>query len=422
MGKKNTKMEQTTVNQTNVAMHIHENSPYVLTIPREVERKIRYHLNRFNGREWSGYLFYTYEGSFKENNIHFIAKNFVFLDLGDGATTMFKESPKVLSFAIDNDLLDCKEGLIHSHHNMAAFFSGTDNAAIKQEAMNVNHFLSLVVNNAGTYVARVTLRRRVNKKIHQEVVSECWYNTFEDTAVHIESHKEEPVDITQEETEIEVFPLIIEIEKDNSFDTSKWENDISEVISTKRTYTPPTNFGSYKTAFPITSLKDTPEVRIPKEKKVNENTLASKSASSQLAIQFDDLDSKDRMEIIDVVHKLYNEADIKLLTLRIVACCPFLGASKISSTPQFAAQLPEFVKSVFEEEMNYHNIIETLIESLMLNFVDNIPDNKITLNNPEIDLDAIQSVIAMDVQERLCHIPQNKYISYISAVLDAYIV
>ena len=92
---------------------IHQESPYVLTIPKDVEKKIRYHLTRFNGREWSGYLFYDYEGSFKENNIHFIAKDFVFLDLGDGATTMFKESPKVLSFAIDNDLLDCKEGLIH---------------------------------------------------------------------------------------------------------------------------------------------------------------------------------------------------------------------------------------------------------------------------------------------------------------------
>lgn len=41
---------------------------------------------------------------------------------------------------------------------MNAFFSGQDDSMLKQEGSSRNHFLSLVVNNAGNYVARVTTK------------------------------------------------------------------------------------------------------------------------------------------------------------------------------------------------------------------------------------------------------------------------
>lgn len=405
---------------------IHQESPYVLTIPKDVEKKIRYHLTRFNGREWSGYLFYDYEGSFKENNIHFIARDFVFLDLGDGATTMFKESPKVLSFAIDNDLLDCKEGLIHSHHNMAAFFSGTDNDAIKQEAMNVNHFLSLVVNNAGAYVARVTLRRRVKEHIHREATSESWYQTYEGEDVHIESHNEIPMDVDKEYSEIEVFPLKIEIERDADNPVTKWEDDIKEVIQAKKAsvYNPNAPLPPSGTV-PTTYRKDIPE--IPNQKSspttlFQKNDVPAKQTEINFPKEEDDALAAEYAAVSKVVHELYTEEDINLLVLRIVACCPFLSKNKVSATPQYAVQLPALVKNNFANRINYTSLIDSLVENMLDNFVEGLDETKIAALDPSITFEIVESIIAMDAQERLAKIPQNEFIRYISSAFDSYIV
>lgn len=47
---------------------------------------------------------------------------------------------------------------------MATFFSGQDTSMLKQEGANRNHFLSLIVNNAGTYSAKLTSREIVEQQ------------------------------------------------------------------------------------------------------------------------------------------------------------------------------------------------------------------------------------------------------------------
>lgn len=47
---------------------------------------------------------------------------------------------------------------------MATFFSGQDTSMLKQEGANRNHFLSLIVNNAGTYSAKLTSREVVEQQ------------------------------------------------------------------------------------------------------------------------------------------------------------------------------------------------------------------------------------------------------------------
>ena len=108
--------------------------------------------------EWSGTLFYTVEGSFENKDIEFTVRDFFVMDIGTAGFTNYKETPEICSYMMENDLLDCKTGLIHSHNNMKAFFSGTDANTLIEEGEQTIHFLSLVVNNEGTYVARVTRR------------------------------------------------------------------------------------------------------------------------------------------------------------------------------------------------------------------------------------------------------------------------
>lgn len=124
--------------------------------------------------EWSGTLFYTVEGSFENNDIEFTVRDFFVMDIGTAGYTNYKETPEICSYMMENDLLDCKTGLIHSHNSMKAFFSGTDANTLIEEGEQTTHFLSLVVNNEGTYVARVT--RKIVEEI--EGIRHIKYTTY----------------------------------------------------------------------------------------------------------------------------------------------------------------------------------------------------------------------------------------------------
>lgn len=155
-------------------------STYKLVIPTEVERKIRHLCQRVPNVEWSGTLFFTHEGSMEEDNLVIICKDIFVMDIGSQAYTEFDMSPEVISYMVDKpELLDMQMGLIHSHNNMATFFSGTDTNTLKEEGRDRNHFVSLIVNNAGTYTAAITKRVKSVRTI-QESYS---YGSFDDTSV-----------------------------------------------------------------------------------------------------------------------------------------------------------------------------------------------------------------------------------------------
>lgn len=88
------------------------------------------------------------------------------MDLGTAEWTEFKMTEEVTSYMADNiDLFDCETGLIHSHHHLGAFFSSQDNLMLQQEGNETNCFVSLVVDTKGTYVARITRKKRTKAEV-----------------------------------------------------------------------------------------------------------------------------------------------------------------------------------------------------------------------------------------------------------------
>jgi len=61
-----------------------------------------------------------------------------------------------------------------SHHSMSTFFSGTDLSTLQSEGLERNNFVSLIVNNEGSYSAAIT--RKVQK--HQTVQEENIFTFF----------------------------------------------------------------------------------------------------------------------------------------------------------------------------------------------------------------------------------------------------
>lgn len=85
------------------------------------------------------------------------------MDLGTSGWTEFTMSPEVANYMADNpELFMCDMGLIHSHHNMGAFFSGQDVNTLQEEGDSTNCFVSLIVDTRGTYQAAIT--RKIETK------------------------------------------------------------------------------------------------------------------------------------------------------------------------------------------------------------------------------------------------------------------
>lgn len=99
---------------------IKQPTSFKIFIPEDVEKKIKYLCQRIPYKEWSGTLFYTYEGSMEEEDLVITCKDIYVMDIGTSAYTEFDMSPDVISYMTEHmELLDCQMGLIHSHNNMA---------------------------------------------------------------------------------------------------------------------------------------------------------------------------------------------------------------------------------------------------------------------------------------------------------------
>lgn len=158
--------------------------------------------------EWSGTLFYRPEGKFEDGTLTIRCVDIYIMDIGNSTYTEFDMSPDVISYMAENpELLDCQLGLIHSHQQMATFLSGTDTATLKEEGIDRNHFVSLIVNNEGTYTAAITRKVKSTKTITENFS----YPTFADNEV-VDTRT-----YTVESEELEWFYLKIEFAGSTTF-------------------------------------------------------------------------------------------------------------------------------------------------------------------------------------------------------------
>lgn len=200
---------------------IKRDSTYTLTIPQDVERKIRFLCNKIHDTEWSGILFFDYKGSFENNDLEIICKDIYLMDVGVSSYTEFDMNPDVISYMAQNqELLDCQCALIHSHCTFKTFFSSTDLSTLKEEGIDRNNFVSLIVNNEGTYTAAIT--RKIKSK--KEYIS---YEFFG------EGEKHDIID-NNEEITIEYYYLNI-IKEGETIEFNDIEERIKEIKKNKTT-------------------------------------------------------------------------------------------------------------------------------------------------------------------------------------------
>ena len=99
--------------ESNQIRLIKRQESFKLTVKQELEEKIRFLCNQLPRNEWSGTLFYDIEGSFEENNLHVICRDFFLQDVGEATYTEFKNDVDLASYMAEHELWDCYTGLTH---------------------------------------------------------------------------------------------------------------------------------------------------------------------------------------------------------------------------------------------------------------------------------------------------------------------
>lgn len=383
---------------------------YKLIIPAEVERKIRFACQKVWSTEWSGTLFFTHEGSFENNDLVIRCVDIYIMDIGTQAYTEFDMNPDVIAYMCENpELLDCQMGLIHSHNNMSTFFSGTDTATLKEEGRDRNNFVSLIVNNAGTYTAAIT--RRVKSKQVKESVS---YEFFGD------GEKHDTKEYVSSADEIEWFYLKIEKEGENySFpDMAARLEEIKQAKAeraekAKKAQTPVYQ-GGYKPVIANSyGTKAGPANLVKKEadkKDLNQRTL------------FDDVDDLPFEEGYEVPYGqvTFDKTTLKSLVLQLITGSIIISNDSKIDITKWAKSMPALYEKRFGKGKvgmdNFKIWAETYTEYLTWY----ITDEK--LEELGFDETEICAICAHDMIEELTKLPENDYIKGYIDALQKYLV
>lgn len=367
--------------QRQISLEKHQDT-YKLIIPADVEKKIRHLCNRVHSVEWSGTLFYTYSGTYEDGTLEIRCVDIFPMDIGTSAYTEFDMSPDVIAYMTGHpELLDCQVGLIHSHNNMATFFSGTDTTTLREEGNDRNHFVSLIVNNEGIYTAAIT-RKIIERKVTNTTFSYKTFDNIEKTGTRTTEVEEEVIaynmlDIIKEGEVIEPF-----LEIDERLNVIRKNKDKVKKASTPSTY------------YPFTPLRYS-----EKGEKIKQPTLFDE----------DFLESEPPRKV-ELEHNFSIPAStVKSITLQLLTGSIAIADVSRIDPVKWAGQMEKLFDKRFDNNIQLFDLwAEIMVEFVLTNF---IPDRYARFEEEYISELSQEIYMAMD------NLPQNKYIKSLQSSL-----
>mgnify|MGYP002601075521 FL=1 len=370
-----------------------QDNTYKLIITPELEEKIRFLCARFPNNEYSGVLFYDYTGRFEDNSLVLTAKDFCLMDYGSATYTEFDKSAEICNYMIEHDLLECQQGLMHSHDQMSTFFSGTDLGTLQEEGSDMNNFLSLIVNNAGQYTAAIT--RKVKHIPHVTEVLE--YEFFGEETINIGNDEYDAI----ESYEIEYFFLNIEKPTVNIGYTDLFSR-IEEISKDK--------------------IKNTNISREPRANLIVEPTLKATSLYKEANIPFSKTNTAvqtgvDTDESIDYNKYKFNETDLNNIVKQLLIGSPIFTPKDLN---EWVQKMPTVFSKRFGEGQkglaNYRAFIGYFVEFLVTEAFD---DNLAEEGYLE---DSQMAICAYGVLQKLHTFKTNSFIEVIEDEVERFII
>lgn len=159
-----------------------------LKISTKLQKIIDYLHYKVGSTEWSGILFYKLvKGNLQDlQDLEFEADFLYPMNIGSSAYTEFDYTGEVANaYDIFEEGLEQSTGLVHSHHSMAAFFSGTDSKELSDNAAKYNYYISLIVNFSHTYCAKIAIPAKT------QVTYTSWFKNALGALINFKGEKEE---------------------------------------------------------------------------------------------------------------------------------------------------------------------------------------------------------------------------------------
>lgn len=395
---------------------VHRQDIFKIVIPAEVEKKIRFLCKNIWDVEWSGVLFYKVEGAFEDKSLTIRCVDLFQMDIGTSAYTEFNVSPDMATYMVDHpELLEegIYQGLIHSHNNMATFFSGTDTATLSAEGNDMAHFVSLIVNNAGKYTAGVTRKYKCVQTVSEKYTYPTWNGEVREGV--------ETFDIEEEKLEWFNLDIVFENATDD-FETEMMERIKEIKESKKKVVTPAYNgypqYGNYgKNIAPTKEVGSTSP--IDKDKYYYEEGRGWYKAK-QLPVKQGELPfDQPEEENLDIPYGVVtvDEDIVQSIVRQLVTSSIIISNESAVDVKKWANSMESLYRRRFGTVKEFEYFASNYVDYLINYTYD--ADVMIAVNNDDTVMAAL---LAHDVREELEKLPKNPWLSVYIKLMDDYII
>jgi len=400
---------------------VHRQDIFKIVIPAEVEKKIRFLCKNIWDVEWSGVLFYKVEGAFEDKSLTIRCVDLFQMDIGTSAYTEFNVSPDMATYMVDHpELLEegIYQGLIHSHNNMATFFSGTDTATLSAEGNDMAHFVSLIVNNAGKYTAGVTRKYKCVQTVSEKYTYPTWNGEVREGV--------ETFDIEEEKLEWFNLDIVFEDATDD-FETEMMER-IKEIKEAKkkvvtlmyggRNYP---QYGNYGKA--ITPTKEVGSTfPMDEDKYYGEEGRGWYKANEakQLPVKQGELPfDQPEEENLDIPYGVVtvDEDIVQSIVRQLVTSSIIISNESAVDVKKWANSMESLYRRRFGSVKEFEYFASNYVDYLINYTYDG--DVMAVINNDDSTMAAL---LAHDVREELEKLPKNPWLSVYIKLMDDYII
>lgn len=398
---------------------VHRQDIFKIVISAEVEKKIRFLCKNIWDVEWSGILFYKVEGAFEDKSLTIRCVDLFQMDIGTSAYTEFNVSPDMATYMVDHpELLEegIYQGLIHSHNNMATFFSGTDTATLSAEGNDMAHFVSLIVNNAGKYTAGVTRKYKCVQTVSEKYTYPTWNEEVREGV--------ETFDIEEEKLEWFNLDIVFEDATDD-FETEMMER-IKEIKESKKKVVTPIykgypQYGNYgKNIAPTKEVGST--FPMDKEEYYGEEGRSwyqakevKETSGKQSELPFEQPEE----ENLDIPYGVITvDKDIvQSIVRQLVTSSIIISNESAVDVKKWANSMENLYRRRFGTVKEFEYFASNYVDYLINYTYD--ADVMIAVNNDDA---AMAALLAHDVREELEKLPKNPWLSVYIKLMDDYII
>ena len=287
-----------------------------------------------------------------------------------------------------------------SHNTMATFFSGTDTSTLQSEGTEQNHFVSLIINNEGTYTAAITRKVKGTKHEVTKGVETLTYKSFGDELKTIDNrpiHKENTAEVEY----IEYYMLDIEVEQ-AAYERESLDLRLDELQQSANSY-----INRNKVGIPAKTVTTQPSVANPQVRTLFDNDDAFivspvKEATPDSMLDYAALHIEESIVISHVK---------QFITLNL-----FAGNNPKVDLKQWGENMTKLMSRRFPSIADYEYTIEALVDILYTE----IPNSKFY---SEWGDDCTAAVWANDVIAYITeHITPNVYTDIIINNMQRWII